>query len=216
MTLDTDEQLQRALELAYAYLNRRDRTISEVRLALQRKGISESLTEAAIRTLTEQRLLDDNRFAELYVSDKRELEQWGSARIRRGLLARGIDRELADAALAGPAADDGLAGSAADDGLAGSAADDGPAGSAADDGPAGSAADDGPAGSAADDGRAGSAAGDGAQESELDRARALLRRRFSVPPATRRDRERALGLLLRKGYEPELALDALAGCARDD
>jgi regulatory protein len=46
-------------------------------------------------------------------------------------------------------------------------------------------------------------------EDELDAALALLRRRFPVPPATPRDSERALGMLVRKGYELELAHDAL-------
>ncbi|MGH2948853.1 MAG: regulatory protein RecX [Solirubrobacteraceae bacterium] len=45
--------------------------------------------------------------------------------------------------------------------------------------------------------------------SELDAALALLRRRFPDPPATPRDLERALGVLVRKGYELELAHDAL-------
>ena len=40
-------------------------------------------------------------------------------------------------------------------------------------------------------------------------SRALLARRFPVPPDSPRDRERALGFLVRKGYEPELAYDAL-------
>ena len=38
---------------------------------------------------------------------------------------------------------------------------------------------------------------------------ALLRRRFPDPPATPRDRDRALGVLVRKGYELELAHDAI-------
>jgi regulatory protein len=158
-----EEQLQRALELGFAYLNRRDRTITEVRRQLERRGVSEPVAEVAIRTIAGQGFLDDARFARLFVSDKRELEQWGSERIRRGLLARGIDRELAESALAeittGPQE---------------------------------------------------------AEESELDRALALLRRRFPTPPEDRRDRERALGLLLRKGYESELAFDALAVHARGD
>jgi hypothetical protein len=37
-----------------------------------------------------------------------------------------------------------------------------------------------------------------------------------VAPADRRERERALGVLLRKGYESELALDALHAYARGD
>jgi regulatory protein len=44
---------------------------------------------------------------------------------------------------------------------------------------------------------------------ELAAACALLARRFPVPPDSPRDRERALGFLVRKGYEPELAHDAL-------
>jgi regulatory protein len=47
------------------------------------------------------------------------------------------------------------------------------------------------------------------ERSELDAALALLRRRFPEPPATPRDAQRALGVLVRKGYELELAYDAL-------
>jgi regulatory protein len=46
-------------------------------------------------------------------------------------------------------------------------------------------------------------------EAELEAALALLRRRFPAPPATPRECERALGMLLRKGYELELAHDAI-------
>ena len=46
-------------------------------------------------------------------------------------------------------------------------------------------------------------------EEELEAALGLLRRRFSPPPATPRDCERALGVLVRKGYELELAHDAI-------
>jgi regulatory protein len=148
---------QKALDLACAQINRRERTVAEVRSQLERKGVSEHHADAALRTLIEQQLLDDERFAQLFVADKRELERWGSERIRRGLIARGIDRELAERVLAGaPDAVD-------------------------------------------DDGRGG----------ELARALELLRRRFPDPPQERRERERALGVLLRKGYEHELAIDAL-------
>jgi regulatory protein len=51
-------------------------------------------------------------------------------------------------------------------------------------------------------------------EDEMERALELLRRRFPSPPRDRRERDRALGVLLRKGYDPELALDALATHSR--
>ena len=44
---------------------------------------------------------------------------------------------------------------------------------------------------------------------ELDAACELLARRFPDPPETPRDLERALGFLVRKGYDLELAHDAL-------
>jgi regulatory protein len=118
-------------------------------------------------------VLDDERFARLFVQDKRTLEQWGSERIRRGLAARGIERELIEQELAQPALADGNGyGPAAD-------------------GP-------NPADPSAD-----------LPDDDRGRALALLRRRFPAPPRERRDRERALGVLLRKGYEYELALEAL-------
>ncbi|MEA2189639.1 MAG: regulatory protein [Solirubrobacteraceae bacterium] len=44
---------------------------------------------------------------------------------------------------------------------------------------------------------------------ELDAAVVLLRRRYRELPAADRERERALGLLVRKGYDLELAYDAV-------
>jgi regulatory protein len=51
-------------------------------------------------------------------------------------------------------------------------------------------------------------------ETELDRALALLARRFPTPPREHRERDRALGALIRKGFASELALDALSAYAR--
>jgi regulatory protein len=48
-----------------------------------------------------------------------------------------------------------------------------------------------------------------AGESELQRAVELLSQRFPVLPSDRRERERAYAMLLRKGYDGELAADAL-------
>jgi regulatory protein len=115
--------------------------------------------------LVDQGSLDDARLARAFTHDKRELEQWGSERIRRGLVERGIGAELIEAVLG----DDG--------------------------------------------GEEGGAAA-GQEGGELDRALAVLSRRLPCAPRDRRERDRALGVLLRKGYEPEIALEALARFAR--
>ena len=50
---------------------------------------------------------------------------------------------------------------------------------------------------------------------ELDAAIALLQRRWREPPADARERDRALGFLVRKGYDLELAYDAIREHCRD-
>jgi regulatory protein len=49
---------------------------------------------------------------------------------------------------------------------------------------------------------------------ELEAALTVLSRRFREPPETDRDRERALGFLVRKGYELEIAYDAIRAYGR--
>jgi regulatory protein len=53
------------------------------------------------------------------------------------------------------------------------------------------------------------ALGDQEPEEELEAAVALLRRRVPDPPTTPRERDRALGILVRKGYDLALAHDAI-------
>ena len=51
-------------------------------------------------------------------------------------------------------------------------------------------------------------------EAELEAAIAVLRRRLPEPPRTPREADRALGLLRRRGYEVELAHDAIRAYRR--
>jgi regulatory protein len=150
------EPVQEAIADAYRYLNHRERTQAEVRARLEGIGFDPGDVEQAIATLIEDGLLDDARFARLLVQDKRELEGWGSDRIRQALLARGVEADQIEEALT------------------------------------------------AQDGR-----------DEMERALELLRRRFPAPAGDRRERDRALGMLVRKGYDVELALDAIAAHARE-
>jgi regulatory protein len=53
------------------------------------------------------------------------------------------------------------------------------------------------------------AVGDQDHDDELEAAVALLHRRVPTVPTTPRERDRALGMLVRKGYGLELAYDAL-------
>lgn len=154
--------VQRALELAYRYLNQRERTVQELRRHLSGRELPPAAVDAAVTELAEMGYLDDVRYARLFAEDRRRLEQWGSARIRSELLRRGIDPDLVESALD----DEDAARDSAD--------------------------------------------------TELKRALALLQQRFPEAPRNRRDRQRALGVLVRRGYAPELAIDAISAHSRDE
>ena len=56
---------------------------------------------------------------------------------------------------------------------------------------------------------------DGDRESQLRAAVELLRHRFAQPPASDRERDRALGVLVRKGYAADVAHEAIRAFERD-
>ena len=150
-----DSHDQRALDLAYRYLGRRDRTVAEMRHYLEGKRVDPAAITTTVAELSAQGYLDDARYAHRFADDRRELDHWGAERIERRLLAAGVDPDLVAAALMQQANGD-----------------------------------------------------------ELAAAVALLRRRFPTPPADDRERNRALGVLVRKGYESELAHEAVRALER--
>lgn len=119
---------------------------------LERAELPADEIETAVAELVELGYLDDGRYARVFAEDKRNLEDWGSERIERVLVERGVERPLIAAALAGVFGD---------------------------------------------------------REGEGERALTLLTRRFPQPSADPRERERALGVLIRKGYDSDLAYDAV-------
>jgi len=153
--VDPQARLQRALDLAYRQLGRRDRTVAELRRHLASKAVEPQTIDDVVAELARQGCLDDTRYARRFAEDRRALEDWGLERIERKLLAAGVDPALIAAAL-----------------------------------------------------------GDRGAEDELEAAVALLRRRCRETPSTDRERERALGLLVRKGYDLELAYDAVRALTR--
>jgi regulatory protein len=148
--LDPEARLQRARDLAWAALNRREHTVAELRRVLERKRAEPSDIAVVLEELVSEKWVDDAAYARRFTEDRRNLDGWGAERIARRLAALGVDREDIDAALAARAGSD-----------------------------------------------------------EREAALELLQRRFPDPPADPRDRNRALGMLARKGYELELAHDVL-------
>ena len=92
-------ETERAIDLAYKAVARRERTVAELRTALERRRVEPDAIEAAVEELTAAGFLDDARYAIRFAEDKRELAQWGSERIARDLTRRGVAADLIDAAL---------------------------------------------------------------------------------------------------------------------
>jgi regulatory protein len=134
---------------------RRERTVAELRTALERRRVEPDAIDAAVEELSASGFLDDARYAVRFAEDKRELAQWGSERIARELTRRGVAAELIDAALC-----------------------------------------------------------DRTEQAELGTALILLEQRFPAPPADDRERDRAWRLLVRRGYAPELAYEAVRALGR--
>ena len=153
--LEPEERLHHARGLAFAHLNKRDRTVREVERHLEAKGIDEETAAAAVAELVEQRYLDDERYARLFAEDRRKLDGWGMERIERRLREVGVPADVVSRVLG---SDEG--------------------------------------------------------HDELSAAVAVLEQRLGAPPADERERDRALGLLVRRGYELEVAYDAVRAFER--
>jgi regulatory protein len=140
---------QKAVELAYRAISQRDKTVNEVRVALERRHVEPEAIEHALGELAGAGFLDDALFAQRFAEDKRRIERWGSERIERELHRRGVPGDLIAQTLAGQG-----------------------------------------------------------REDELHAAVGLLADKVA-PPADDRERDRAWRLLVRKGYDAEVAYDAV-------
>jgi regulatory protein len=147
-------ETERAIDLAYKAVARRDLTVAELCARLERKHVAPDAIRGAVEELQETGFLDDARYARQFAADKRELDQWGTERIAQDLRRRGIAPSLIDAAVSTHSRD-----------------------------------------------------------SELRTAILLLERRYRVL-SDDRERDRAWQMLVRRGYSPEIAYDAIRAYER--
>lgn len=155
MEVPAQGEAERAVELAYRALGRRERTVAELRRYLEGKRVEPDLIDATVERLRAEGWLDDGRYAKRFAEDKQTLERWGRERIARDLRKRGVEPEPIEAALA-----------------------------------------------------------DRGREQELRAAVEVLHAKLPQPPEDERSRDRAWRLLVRRGYEPELAYEAVRAATR--
>lgn len=92
----SDERL-RAKDDAFSFLERGYKTLEEVRRKLSAKGYDEDTISSVAGLLEEYHLVDDERYAKLYSSEK--IRKGGILKIRHDLQAKGIDKATIEDAL---------------------------------------------------------------------------------------------------------------------
>ena len=92
--MDPDE-VRRGVEIANVFIAYRMRSEFEVRRRLKRENIEAEEADAVVAELVRMRLLDDRAFAGAYARDQMLGRKRGPLRVRRGLSALGIHKELA-------------------------------------------------------------------------------------------------------------------------
>ena len=79
-----------ALLKAASYCAYQDRTQQEVREKLYSYGLEHDDVEELIVRLSQEKLIDEERYAQSYVRGKYSLKKWGRRKIMQGLKAKGI------------------------------------------------------------------------------------------------------------------------------
>ena len=98
--MNEDESFQRASAAALRLLSYRPRSEAEIRTRL-RPRFQARVVEQVIASLTEQRLVDDPKFARLW-KDSRDSHSPRSAwAIKRELISKGVSRDVAEEAVCG-------------------------------------------------------------------------------------------------------------------
>lgn len=95
MMLDQEKIAEKIMK----YCAWRDRCTNEVLRKLTELGATEKLSQKLIKQLTEERFLDDHRFALSFARGKLAHNQWGKMKIVYALRAFQIDKEFIDEAI---------------------------------------------------------------------------------------------------------------------
>jgi regulatory protein len=102
-----DDLRWRARDTALAFLAHRPRSRGETQRRLHSAGFPGAVIRACLDQLAAERLLDDDALADAFVRGRLHARPRGAARLRDELRGRGVDREVADAAVARGFADVG-------------------------------------------------------------------------------------------------------------
>lgn len=86
----------RAKDIALKFLGYRMRSEREIVQRLRREELPPEAVERALDFLKKYGYIDDRRFAESFINEKKRLKGYGGMRLKQELFAKGISREIID------------------------------------------------------------------------------------------------------------------------
>jgi regulatory protein len=95
----TEDKNAGALAYAKALCAGRERTVREITGILLNRGIDQYSAEEIVKTLKEEKFIDEKRYASAFIRDKVNFQKWGMIKIRYALTGRGIPPEIAEEAI---------------------------------------------------------------------------------------------------------------------
>ena len=95
-----------ALQKLSALCARSEHSSGEMREKMRRWAMPADAVERVVERLRDERFVDDERFARLFVRDKMRFDRWGSRKIEQSLRMKGVAQGIIGGVLAEIPADD--------------------------------------------------------------------------------------------------------------
>ena len=94
------EKYIKALNKAMSLTARSEKSVDEMRLKLKTWGIADNNEIAdIIEQLIDEKFIDEERYARMYVADKLKFNKWGAIKIKAMLKSKGIKESIIENAL---------------------------------------------------------------------------------------------------------------------
>ena len=95
----SDKTFNRVLDLAYRYLSYKPRSIKEMMVYLQKKGIEKNLITTIINDLIDKRFLDDHEFTKWFIENRTRFKPKSIFAIGYELKIKGIPTSISEPVL---------------------------------------------------------------------------------------------------------------------
>ena len=93
------EEIHAVRESCLRYLGRRDHASFELRDKISKKGFDKKIINIVIEEFQKKGYINDEQFAQIFASEKAELNKWGPQKIKSALFKKGIDKRSIDKAI---------------------------------------------------------------------------------------------------------------------